>query len=296
APDAENDPVAASGMSLLPFLAAGYTHVNGPFRPTVEGGLKWLIKDQKTDGSFGSTRGQCMYTHAIATVSLCEAYGMTNDRTLLHEATRKAVQHIIDSQGDDGSWGYAPKSTGDTSIVGWQIQALHSAKLGGQIPVPDEVFAKARKFLDRVSAGSTKATYGYRGPVASPSMTSVGLLCRNYMDGWTADHPGMADGVTYLLTAPQRRNFDMYFLYYATQVVHFHGGPAWSKQWNPFVRDLLVQLQVVAAGDLAGSWDPDGGTIGGSCGRLGTTCLALLTLEVYYRHLPLYKRDAAERK
>ena len=32
--------------------------------------------------------------------------------------------------------------------------------------------------------------------------------------------------------------------------------------------------------------------IGGACGRLGTTCLALLTLEVYYRHLPLYKRDS----
>ena len=83
----------------------------------------------------------------------------------------------------------------------------------------------------------------------------------------------------------------MYYLYYATQVVHFFDGPDWHQTWNPKIRDLLVKLQVKTAGANKGSWDKDQGHIGGSCGRLGTTCLCLLTLEVYYRHLPLYKRD-----
>jgi hypothetical protein len=59
------------------------------------------------------------------------------------------------------------------------------------------------------------------------------------------------------------------------------------------MRDLLIDLQD-KSGDPArkGSWERDSGFIGSACGRLGTTCLALLTLEVYYRHLPLYKRDS----
>ncbi len=294
---------AATGMSLLPFLAAGYTHRSGPdqkYQTTVAKGLEFLVKNQEADGSFTNNKYKCMYSHAIATVALCEAYGMTADRSTLQTATKKAVKFIIESQGEDGSWGYTPKQTGDTSIVGWQIQALHSARLS-HIDVPDEVFARARKFLDRVSTDSIKSTYGYRAPGATPTMTSVGLLCRVYMDNWTAVHPGFEEGMKYLtkqskednpLLGKMRGGFDMYFLYYAMQVAHFHGGETWFKDWNPRVRDMLINKQVVGAGDNSGSWDPDTGTIGGMCGRLGTTCLCLLTLEVYYRHLPLYKKDA----
>jgi hypothetical protein len=85
----------------------------------------------------------------------------------------------------------------------------------------------------------------------------------------------------------------MYYYYYATQVVHFADGPDWHKFWNPRMRNMLVELQRKGDESIDGSWDKDQGFIGSACGRLGTTCLALLTLEVYYRHLPLYKRDGA---
>ena len=52
------------------------------------------------------------------------------------------------------------------------------------------------------------------------------------------------------------------------------------------MRDWLVSLQVTEGADT-GSWDPDRGHMGGSGGRLGTTCMCLLTLEVYSSHLPL---------
>jgi hypothetical protein len=106
-------------------------------------------------------------------------------------------------------------------------------------------------------------------------------------------HPAFGRGVEFLKQfPPQKGDFDMYYYYYATQVVHFYDGPDWHKFWNPKMRDLLVELQNKGGDEnLRGSWEKDSGFIGSQCGRLGTTALALLTLEVYYRHLPLYKRD-----
>ncbi|MEO1997514.1 MAG: hypothetical protein ABGZ17_19825, partial [Planctomycetaceae bacterium] len=65
------------------------------------------------------------------------------------------------------------------------------------------------------------------------------------------------------------------------------GGGEWKK-WNGVMRDRLVQVQV-KQGPLAGSWKPAGShaSVGGT---LMETCFAIMTLEVYYRHLPLYKK------
>ena len=87
---------------------------------------------------------------------------------------------------------------------------------------------------------------------------------------------------------PQSNN--MYFNYYATQVMHHWGGEEWTR-WNEVMRDHLIRTQhPLKDGHLAGSWDiadPHGG--GG--GRLYMTCLSIMTLEVYYRHLPMYSRE-----
>jgi len=286
---------AATGLALLPFLAAGQTHKvsnDNKYNKNVEGGLKYLIKVQ--DPKTGAFPGG-MYAHGIATIALCEALGMSGDRSLLQSPAQRAINYIQASPGPNGGWRYAPGQAGDTSVTGWHIQALQSAKLCKELVVDKNVLANARKYLDSVSSGSSKSKYGYVGPAGSKSMTAVGLLSRYYIDGWGPNNPGMAQGVQDLLkTPPGSGKFDMYFLYYATQVVHFHEGPEWHKDWNPKMRDLLVDKQVPQAkGADSGSWDPDEGHMGRSSGRLGTTCMCLLTLEVYYRHLPLYKRDNA---
>ena len=53
------------------------------------------------------------------------------------------------------------------------------------------------------------------------------------------------------------------------------------------MREVLISEQI-KVGHLAGSWDPkdEWGRYGG---RLYSTALATLTLEVYYRFLPLYR-------
>jgi hypothetical protein len=296
------DTIASTGMGLLPFLAAGQTHLKpkdpkagkdaNKYQKTVELGLKYLVFNQLPSGTFKGSSG--MYAHAIATVALCEAYGMTGDKSLLLGPARKAIEYIVKAQAGNGSWGYSSGTAGDTSIVGWQIQALKSAQMCKEITVPEATLKKAGEFLDRVAKGSLKSQYGYTSnETTTPALSAVGLLCR-YYTGWGPNHPGMVDGVKkYMATwMPMQNRWDMYYYYYATQVTHFHEGEAWHKDWNPRMRDMLVKMQVADSNkELGGSWDPDNGMIGSHCGRLGTTCLAILTLEVYYRHLPLYKRD-----
>ena len=119
-------------------------------------------------------------------------------------------------------------------------------------------------------------------------MTAVGLLCRMYL-GWNRRTPQLAVGVKYLDQVTPRPN-DMYFNYYATQVMHHWGGEEWTR-WNEAMRDQLVRTQhPPRIGHHAGRWDV-ADMHGNSGGRLYMTCLCTMTLEVYYRHLPLYDRE-----
>jgi hypothetical protein len=283
--------IAATGMCLLPFLAAGETHKSAKkYQKTVATGLDYLKGQIQLNGELHPN----MYAHAIGTVALCEAAGMTKDESLKQFA-RRAVDYIIKAQAGNGSWGYQAGAEGDTSIVGWQIQALKSARLA-DIPVPEQSFRQAANFLESVSS-DYGATYGYRSKGSTYTLSAVGLLCRQYM-GWNPKNPSLAKGVDLLWTKnpPNEKDFDIYYYYYATQVVHFFDGPAWRRDWNPKMRGILLDKQLTEknnakAGDI-GSWPRDDGPhLGNQCGKLGTTALACLTLEVYYRHLPLYKRD-----
>jgi Prenyltransferase and squalene oxidase repeat len=293
---ARGDTCSATALAMLPFLAAGQTHKStakdNKYKANVEAGMRYLLSLQKPDGSFKNASDQYMYSHAIATVAICELLGMSGDKSLVPHA-QKAVNYILSAQGANGSWGYTAGKNGDTSIVGWQIQALQSAKLCKELTVDKRSFEKARKFLDAVASGPNKSEYGYDGPAASKTLTPVGLLCRYYADGWGPNNPGMASGVASIMKKqqPTKAYMNIYYYYYATQVMHFFEGKEWYEQWNPAMRDMLIDLQIPDGKNNSGSWDADGEIFGEHTGRLGMTCLSMLTLEVYYRHLPLYKRD-----
>jgi hypothetical protein len=287
----KDDRVAATGMCILPFLAAGETHMTGKkYRTTVRKGLEYL-KSQLKNGQFSTS----MYSQAIATMAMCEAAGMTQDDSMKN-AARRAVDFIVKAQGANGSWGYSASTQGDTSIVGWQIQALKSAKLAG-ISVPEKSFKQADSFLLSVSDDS-ESSYGYASKGGSHTLSAVGLLSRIYIHN-NSKLPYVAKGVTNMWTnnKPVEGNWDLYYYYYATQVVHFFDGPKWHKDWNPTMQQIILNKQITDAtpnakkGDI-GSFVKDTGFIGSSCGKLGSTALACLTLEVYYRHLPLGKREA----
>ncbi|MBC7965949.1 MAG: hypothetical protein H7Z17_08495, partial [Fuerstia sp.] len=200
----------------------------------------------------------------------------------LEPGASAAIKFIINAQSQkNGSWGYNPGTDGDTSILGWQIMALKSA-VHANIPVSPNAVRGANLFLDLVQAEN--GDYGYSGPEnAKPSTTAIGLVCR-MLSGVSREEPRLKMAVE-RLSAPGPVPGNMYHNYYATQVMLHYGGETWSK-WNSVMRDHLVSTQQTE-GHVAGSWDINDAH-GGAAGRLYMTCLCTMTLEVYYRHLPLY--------
>jgi hypothetical protein len=288
----KEDRIAATGMALLPFLAAGESPSTGEkYKETVSKGLDYLTSKINPTGQFGKAG---MYSHAIATIALCEAAGITQDDKLKKTA-KQAVEFIVKAQAGNGSWGYAANLEGDTSIVGWQIQALKSAKLAG-IAVPEKALDQADAFLVSVS-DDNESGYGYRTKGSTYTLSASALLSRMFIKNITKG-PWIARGIKKLWDEwkPDKGNWDMYYYYYATQVVHFFDGKDWHQHWNPAMREILLEKQWTARNKAKeadiGSWPKDAQFIGSSCGKLGTTCLACLTLQVYYRHGPLGKRDA----
>jgi len=282
--------IAATSMALLPFLAAGETHKQGKHRREVEKGLKFLVHNIQTtpQGGVLTAGGGSMYAHSLATIVLCEALAMTRDRDLAGPA-KAATTYILNAQdARGGGWRYFPGQPGDVSVTGWAFNALKSADNAYQ-PVPPPSIDKVRAFLDSMQSDEG-AAYGYDRPEqGTPSTTAVGLLCRMQL-GWKRDEPALLRGVSELTARGPLPN-NIYYNFYATQVLHHFGGPSW-EQWNKQMRDHLVRSQSTT-GHEAGSWyfqetTPEDQLPAAVGGRLYCTSLAALTLEVYYRHLPLY--------
>jgi hypothetical protein len=289
---------AATAMALLPFLAAGQTHrTKGPYQRTIEMGLNWLVRHQ--NAQTGDLRaGSNMYTHGLSAITLCEAYGLSND-SRLRIAAEGAIRFIEASQiPATGGWHYDPFPTptpGDTSVVGWQVMAVKSAQMAG-LEVNPAAIAGAHKWLALVAKGKHKGLFSYNtATAATPAMSSVGLLCTQYL-GAKRDDPAIQEGIAHLLAnLPKLEERNTYYWYYATQVMHNVPGPEWDT-WNRQMRRVLIDSQV-KEGCAAGSWDPyqpapDPWRVPG--GRIMVTSLCCLTLEVYYRYLPLYKLDAQD--
>ncbi|MDP6061285.1 MAG: terpene cyclase/mutase family protein, partial [Pirellulaceae bacterium] len=277
----------ATGLGLLPFLGAGYTHLRGPYHEVVQKGLDYLMckmVDTPHGGDLQEGGNIGMYTHGIAALALCEAYAMTGDQQLRPYA-EKTIQFICTAQHSQGGWRYNPGQPGDTTVSGWQVMALKSGRLA-RLELPSHVIERTKLYLNSVST-SQGAFYGYRTPRKEVGPTAVALLLRMYL-GWTRDDDRLVRGSMYLsATGPSRT--DVYFNYYATQVMHHLQGNGWP-QWNARMRDYLVETQAKREHEK-GSWffpDPHG-TYGG---RLYTTAMCIMTLEVYYRHMPLYGDDA----
>ncbi|MEA1952389.1 MAG: prenyltransferase/squalene oxidase repeat-containing protein [Planctomycetota bacterium] len=281
---------AATGLALLPFLGAGQTHIEGKYQKTVLTGLKFLKRRMRVtrDGGSLSEPGGKMYSHGIASIALCEAYAMTKDKQLLLPA-QQAINFICYAQDPvGGGWRYVPQTPGDTSVVGWQVMALKSGAMG-YLVVPDRVLKGAYAFLDSVQF-EEGARYGYvSADEGSPAVTAVGLLCRMYF-GWKQGNPALEQGVGYIGKLGPTR--DIYFNYYATQVMRHWGGKPWEK-WNAVMRESLVKSQS-RVGHETGSWYLSADPHAKQGGRLYCTAMATMILEVYYRHLPIYAKQSTQ--
>lgn len=292
---------AMTGLALLAYLGAGYTHTpsDGKHALTIAKGLQFLLRSQKEDGDLrGESRAVGMYCHAMATLALCEAYGLSQDVRLRDPAAR-AVGFLAKSRAADGlSWRYKPGETsGDTSLLGWAILVFRAADEVG-LTTPASMRAGALGWLNLVSAGEKKGLAVYRpneGPYGgasgyvagrnmTPTMTAEAWACRQVL-GVGGPSAASDEAAEYLMrNKPDRSKLNLYYWYYGTLAMHTRGGADWDT-WNTQVRDSLVGLQQTD-GHQAGSWDPADSKSAYDLrgGRIYTTALAAMTLEVYYRY------------
>ncbi|MBN1853362.1 MAG: terpene cyclase/mutase family protein [Pirellulales bacterium] len=285
---------AATGMALLAFQGNGHTHKgdsDDPYTQVVARAWSALLKRQEENGAFfqpdelGRTQ---LYTHAICTIALCELYAMTHDEAF-REPAERAIEYCVQAQSPQGGWRYEPQEPGDMSVTGWFVMALKSAQMAG-LEVPSTTLSLVDTFLDEMARenGSRYVYQSSRQPTVV--MTAEGLLCRQYL-GWAREDPRLVAGVEFILENQiNYSDMDVYYWYYATQVCHHMEGVAW-RQWNEVMRQEVPAHQV-RQGRERGSWEPaeDRWAFQGG-GRLYVTCLSIYMLEVYYRHLPLYRQE-----
>jgi hypothetical protein len=299
--------VGVTGLALLAFLGDGNTTSKGAHRDVVARGIKWLREQQDpATGLIGaSVSRDFIYDHAIATLAMSETYYFSKS-PLLKPALQDAVGYIHRARNRYSGWRYdvPPLGDNDTSVTGWCLFALASAKDAG-LSVEDDALAGGLAWIDDVTEVRTgRVGYTAKGMLSSrtslnerwprekgEAMTAVGLLCRIFLqqdpDKMLLDGEKIlykhADLLLHKLPEWDVEGFgcDMYYWYYGTYAMFQMGGDYW-KRWEEAMREAIVPNQR-KDGDEKGSWDPVG-PWGYAGGRVYSTALMTLCVEVYYRY------------
>lgn len=309
--------VGVTGLALLAFLGAGHSTRHGEHRDVVRQGVRWLAQVQQQDGSLAIAPGSHgVYDHIIATLALCEAYHLARS-VHLRAPAEAGLAFMATLRAPASGWRYGPRHASaadparaaDTSVTGWALLTLATAEKAG-LPVDRDAVADGLAFLDEMTDRETGRTgYIARGqgssrevgaeeawPVEqSEAMTAVAVLCRVFFDP-DLEVPGQREiierGADLIAALPptweQPGRRDFYFWYYGAYALYQLGGPRW-RAWERAIEDTLMTHQH-REGERAGSWDPQGDPWGHAGGRVYTTALNTLTLEVYYRYDTLLGR------
>ena len=295
--------MAATSLATLAFLAWGaQPDKDDEFGKITRRALDWILQAEANnhqkpgdlryptkDGPHGN-----MYDQGMGAIALTEALAITGDERYRAPAQR-ALDFIVAAQNTsrNGGWRYSPGEAGDTSVFGWQIMALTSGRHAG-LEVPETTFENCAKWLAHAGGGKHGGEYGYTGKDTRTAMVAEGMFSRQLLgsasqqEAHPPDSPIMQESAAYLLERLPKsgEKNEVYYWYYGSLALYQHQGPAWEN-WNATVRPLLLGNQRTD-GDEKGSWDPNS-QWSQRAGRTVTTALATLTLEVYYRYLPLYQ-------
>ena len=308
--------VGVTSLALLAFLGAGHTDKQGEHRRVVKDGLRYLADVQSADGNFGLPQhGAHSYDHILATLAFVEAFARTGERHLRRPAER-GLAYMAALRTPGGAWRYAPEHPemldptrrSDTSVTGWAVLALTTAKEAG-LELPPGALPDALDFLDEVTDPDTgRAGYTRRGEAParesgredlwpshlSESLTAVAVLSRIFADP-EMERAGHLDlvrrGIQRLVDLPpawsddEPGRIDFYYWYYGAYALYQYqevDRAPW-RAWDRPLRDALIANQH-AEGERKGSWDPQVDPWGHLGGRVYSTALLTLTLEVSYRY------------
>lgn len=277
----------ATGLALLAFLGAGHTHYEqGPYQENVRAGIYYLRSVAAEAVAGYDWQQGSMYGHGIALMALSEALAMSRkagrNETDLLDLVRRGAAFTTAAQHSSGAWGYVPGSPGDTTLTGWQVLSLIAARRN-RVALRTNTLPDAKAFIESTS-DDPRYWFGYKGPPGEPTTTAVGLTLMLYL-GETPDYTPFYLALTDLASRGPTLN-NIYHDYYGTLALHHSRHHDWDR-WNTRLRNHLVATQETS-GHERGSWhfQDRWGNIGG---RLYTTAMCAMTLEVYYRYLPLYE-------
>jgi len=310
-----NADVGLSALAALAFLGAGHTHEQGDCAETLSRVFSYLLAQQDAAGSFSAGSGFQMYNDAIATIAIAEAFAMTKD-PVLDEPLRRAIAHLVRSQQPGGGWDYTSDTTtnrNDTSITSWVVMAFKSARAAG-VSVPLSARLRLIEHFDRAVEPGGRVWYADKSDSANrpgyrrrygPAMIATSLFARSAF-GFRLDDALSARQVDQLLSDPPNLDklrerdssglHSAYYWYYGTLGMFNVGGEPW-RQWNAALRRSVLEYQerpVTRTGGRRhsfGSWPAFGrgwGKWGRTGGRVYSTAINTLTLEIYYRYVPAY--------
>lgn len=310
--------VGLSALASLAFLGAGYTHEEGPYAETLSKSFSYILAQQDRSGSFAPRSGFQIYNDAVATLAIAECYALTKD-PILKKPLERAVAHLVRAQQPRGGWDYTARQTNrnDSSITGWVVVALKSAHAVG-IEVPLATRLKIIRHFDRATEPDGRVWYADRKKDPrpgenrvhikrryGPAMVATGLFTRAVLGLRIDDDIAQLQAARLLRDLPeinklQERDGDglhsEYYWYYGTLALFNIGGDAW-RDWNVALRSALLEYQQRPTDAKNkkrhpyGSWPAFGlgwGKWGRTGGRIYSTAINTLTLEIYYRYVPSY--------
>jgi hypothetical protein len=318
-PDGLGDPahdVGVTGLALCAFLGAGFTHRGAhPYARTVDRALRRLREVQDGEGCFGTRQtAKFVYGHAIASLAVVEAYGMTEDEALRAPAQR-GLDFVAKSRNPYFAWRYGVKpGDNDSSVTGWMMLPLWSARLVNQDasargrPVPLNVdldtFEGLQNWFDKITDPDYgRVGYQQRGSgpdrpadlrdrfpaQQSESLTGVGVLARVILGEDPRASEMIQKGARLVAQARPYWSSDGSWI----DFIHWHfgtlamfqvGGKPWQA-WNKALQEALLASQRADTDPCRyrGSWDPiDPWSREG--GRVYSTAILALCLEVYGRY------------
>jgi len=304
-----------TGLALLAFLGAGYVplaadEAPGPaaddqsrrFGEAIRKGLGWLIARQDRLGGVGGRGTKFIYSHAVGTMALCEAFSMTG-AAIYKEPANKAVAFLLAARNPGKVWRYTTQpGDNDSSVTLWCVAALQAASQAKLWDASAEVQDGVKKWLEEVTDSNGRVGYNAKGsPKVSVSgknehfnhhetMTALFPIAATGMPKaapFDPKDPRAIAGLAHLMQdLPQwtKTGTDLYYWFWATQAVYPQDGPegaAWRK-WNAALQSALVQHQEEGP-CVNGSWKPEDDRWGFEAGRVYSTAIAALALETPFR-------------
>ena len=267
-----------SSLATLALMVDGSVPGAGPYGREVAMAVRYLLSMQQPSGLIYKEKKAraVMYCHALATLVLAEAWGMSSEPQIRH-GLKKAANLIVRTQNMEGGWRYNPRpDEADLSVTILQLVALR-ASLNAGISVPEKSIKDAVGYVKSCFVADTGGfAYQPTNPEVNIVRAGAGMLCLQMSGLYESMEVKRAlDYIKNNSRESEGARWYFYGQYYLMQAMYQTRD---SKAWNAWYRD--------ACKGIIGRQDKKTGALG----QISDTSLAILAMGLPYRYLPIYQR------